>query len=209
MADNLGLDHLVFGVPDLPAAVREFTVATGVRPVPGGRHPGFGTANHLVGLGDGRYLEIIGPDPDAPATPSRRLFGIDRARPATLLTWAVRTDDIDRAVETARHGGYDPGAPAAMSRRTAGGEVLRWRLTPDTIDATGGLLPFLIDWGGSAHPARGLPELGLAELTLHGPDPDRLGRQLAALRVRIPVHEAAVHGLRAVLATPNGAVTLG
>jgi len=56
------LDHLVFAAPDLAAAVAQFTELTGVAPVPGGRHPGGGTANYLVGFGgayrDG-YLEIV------------------------------------------------------------------------------------------------------------------------------------------------------
>ncbi|HEY9473476.1 MAG TPA: VOC family protein [Mycobacteriales bacterium] len=203
------LDHLVYGVPDLPVGVREFTAATGIEPVPGGRHTGYGTANYLVGLGNGRYLEIIGVDPDGPDTPSRRLFGIDRVRPAGLLTWAVRTDNIDLAIETARRDGYDPGGPVELSRRTTGGDVLRWQLTPDTIDATGGIVPFLIDWGESTHPTQyELPELELASLTLCGPGAGRLDRHLAALRVPIPVHEAARPGMRAVLATPNGVVTL-
>ena len=209
MTGPFNFDHLVYGVPDLPAGVEEFTAATGITPVRGGRHAGYGTANYLVGLGHGRYLEIIGVDPDAPDTPPRRFFGIDPVRPPGLLTWAIRTDDIDRAVDAARHDGYDPGEPVDMSRRTASGDLLRWRLTPDTVDTTGGLVPFLIDWGGSTHPTRNrLPELGLASLTLCGPDPSGTGRNLAALGVRIPVHDAPRPGMRAVLVTPSGTVTL-
>lgn len=209
MTDPLDFDHLVYGVPDLLAGVEQFTVATGVTPVRGGRHAGYGTANYLVGLGHGRYLEIIGVDPDARDTPPRRFFGIDPARPARLLTWAVRTDDIDLAVDTARQDGYDPGEPVEMSRRTADGELLRWRLTPDTVETTGGLVPFLIDWGESLHPTRNRPpELGLASLTLSGPNPSRTGRDLAALGVRLPVDDAPQPGMRAVLTTPNGTVIL-
>jgi hypothetical protein len=37
------LDHLVYGAPDLAAAVDAVHALTGVRPVEGGRHLGLGT----------------------------------------------------------------------------------------------------------------------------------------------------------------------
>jgi len=158
------LDHIVLAVPDLAAGVEQFTERTGVRPVPGGRHLGVGTANHLVGLdgcGDA-YLEIIGPDPDQPAPPQPRPFGIDDLAAARVATWAVRPADLDRQVAEARARGYDPGAPRAMSRATPDGEGLHWRLTGLDPTAGEGLVPFLIDWGSTPHPAsRGLPVVRL------------------------------------------------
>jgi Glyoxalase-like domain len=203
------LDHLVYGVPDLDRGVRDFESITGVRPVPGGRHSGYGTANYLVGLGSGRYLEIIGIDPDAPPMQGRRLFGIRSDQPTGLVTWAVRTHDIDGAVDSAREAGYDPGAPTDFARETATGETLRWRLTPDTIEASGGLTPFLIDWGHSPHPTRGgLTQLELTSFRLAGPQPERTRSELAALSVTDPVTLATRPTMRAVLTTPLGPVTL-
>ena len=177
----LALDHLVFGVPDLVTGVAAFAERTGVQPVPGGRHVGRGTANYLVGLGDHRYLEIIGPDPDQPEPPGPRPFGVDELTEARLLTWCARPDDLDRCVAQARARGYDPGEPAAMSRRTPDGTVLNWRLTPDTV-ADGGIVPFLIDWGASEHPtARALPQLQLASLTAEHPRPAAVIGALRAL----------------------------
>jgi hypothetical protein len=202
-------DHLVYGTPDLAAGVEKFFAATGVRPVTGGRHLGYGTANYLVGLGEGRYLEFLGIDSDATDSPPRRMFGIEPADTPRLLTWAVRTDDIEATVAAARRGGYDPGAPVQMSRRTVSGDVLQWQLTPDTLDATGGLAPFLIDWGSTTHPTRNeLPAASLTSLTLLTPDPGQLGRALTALGVSADVEKADRAGIRAVLATPNGALIL-
>lgn len=170
MTIPVGLDHLVYAVPNLDAGVRAFAARTGVTPVDGGRHAGFGTANYLAGLAPGRYLEIIGPDPDQPNFSGRRLFGISADRPARLVAWAAATTDIDAQINSARRHGYDPGDSTPLSRVTAGGGLLQWQLTPDTVDSTGGTVPFLIDWLDSAHPSLGpLPQLMLINFTLTDP----------------------------------------
>lgn len=203
------LDHLVYGVPDLLEGVRVFAAATGVEPVVGGRHTGLGTANFLVGLGARAYLEIIGPDPKTPDARPPFLFGIDTVRAPALLTWCVRPKVLDRCIADARNRGYDPGAAVEMSRLSASGEVLRWRLTPDTIKETGGTVPFLIDWGRSTHPAENaIPLLHLAAFTVHSPTPGRTGQRLAALGIAVDVERAGRAAVRAVLDTPNGPVAL-
>ena len=71
------VDHLVYATPDLAAGVERVERLLGVKAVPGGQHPGGGTRNALIRLGDETYLEIIGPDPDQPKPPRPRRFGID------------------------------------------------------------------------------------------------------------------------------------
>ncbi len=191
----VGLDHLVYAVPDLQISVRAFAARTGVTPVEGGRHAGFGTANYLVGLGPGRYLEIIGPDPEQPNFYGRRLFGVSTDRPAGLVTWAAATADVDAQISSARSHGYDPGDSTPLSRLTAGGSQLQWRLTPDTVDSTGGTVPFLIDWLDSAHPSLGqLPQLALISFTLTAPDPARLRANLAALGTSAAIEQGPRRG---------------
>lgn len=198
------LDHLVHAVPDLDAAVRDLGERCGVRPVEGGRHVGLGTRNVLLGLGGRAYLEIIGPDTGQPAPPHPRPFGIDRLTAPALVTWAVHPADLDAAAERARSLGHDPGEARGMSRRTPAGDLLRWRLTPDR-----GLLPFLIDWGGTPHPtSTGLPAVALLELRARHPDPPVLQRGLDALGVRLAVGPGERPELIAVLRGPGGDVTL-
>lgn len=203
------LDHLVYGVPDLLSGVREFAEATGVEPVVGGRHAGLGTANYLVRLGAYAYLEIIGPDPQSPGAPTPYLFGVDTLAAPALLTWCARTKDIDHRIALARDQGYDPGDAIEMSRVTGTGDVLRWRLTPNTIQDTAGTVPFLIDWGQSTHPtASDLPQLELADFAVLSPSVDITAGQLVALGVSVAVEYSSTARVRAVLDTPRGPITL-
>ncbi len=202
------LDHLAYAVPDLDRAVADFESTTGLRPVPGGSHAGLGTANYLVGLGDA-YLEIIGPDPAQPDHIGPRPFGVTASAEPRLVTWAVRTANIDDTVAAARRNGYDPGPVIAMSRRTPSGEMLEWRLTSPDAPRMNGLLPFVIDWGDTAHPSSGeLPQARLIDFRATHPDPAEVERTLAVLGADLIVDTGRDMTLHAVLETPRGERTL-
>jgi hypothetical protein len=210
------LDHLVFAAPDLAAAVAQFTELTGVTPVPGGRHPGWGTANYLVGFGgahqDG-YLEIIGPDPDQPDADRPRPLGIARLTRARLVTWAIHPGELDACIAAARAQGYDPGPARELSRVAPDGELLRWRLTEANLGEPGGLVPFLIDWGDTTPPPRrGLPEVALLEFGATHPRPEPVRAALEALSsglsAQLCVCAGNPIGLTAVLDGRHGPVVL-
>jgi hypothetical protein len=203
------LDHIVLAGPHLADTVAWFVELTGVQPAPGGSHVGLGTANELVGLGGAAYLEIIGPDPEQPAPEQPRPFGIDDLAAPRIVTWAIRTGDIDAAVAAARESGYDPGPPRTMSRRTAEGAVLEWRLTAPRFDYGDGLVPFLIDWGRTPHPARrGLPGVPLVEFSGRHPDPASVRPGLGALRADLHLDIGELVTLTAVVQGAAGPVTL-
>jgi Glyoxalase-like domain len=197
------IDHLVYAAPDLPAAVAEVEGRFGVRAQPGGKHTGSGTHNALLALGPQTYLEIIAPDPGQPAPPAPRPFGIDGLHRGGLAGWALACHDIDAAVARARSRGYDPGQVASRQRATPNGTVLRWRLTPGAMP--GSLIPFLISWGHTDHPARSAPPgLTLEAFHLEHPDPPSLTPLLTALGADVEIKPAATAALAARLSGPHG-----
>lgn len=201
------IDHLVYAVPDLAAAVAEAEERFGVRPQAGGQHIGLGTRNALLGLGTQTYLEIIAPDPEQPKPPVPRPFGIDGARHGSLAGWALACDDIDAAVAGARRHGYDPGVVADGQRAGPSGTVLRWRLTLNAM--AGGPIPFLISWGATEHPTRSAPHgLTLEAFHLEHPDPPSLALPLTALGADVEIRPAGTAALIARLNGPNGSTVL-
>ncbi|WP_026877132.1 VOC family protein [Jiangella gansuensis] len=208
---DVDVDHLVWAGPDLDRLVEHVTVQTGLTPVYGGRHEGRGTHNYLVGLGPGRYLELLGPDRGQPEPSRPRPMRVDGLTDAALVGWAVRTDDIEGRVAAARNRGYDPGDVAEMSRRTSDGTLLTWRLTPPE-GGFDGVVPFVIDWLDSPHPASGLSSsMTLAGLTLRHPEPDKVSEALTALGLDgvAEVVQGTAPGISAVLRSPRGDVLIG
>jgi hypothetical protein len=197
------IDHLVYAAPDLPAAVVGIQERFGVRAQAGGRHTGRGTRNALLALGARTYLEIIAPDPGQPEPSAPRPFGVDGLSRGGLVGWALACDDIDAAIARARSRGYDPGEAAGGQRTAPDGTVLRWRAT---LNATaGGLIPFLISWGDTEHPATSAPRgLTLEAFHLEHPDPPSLAPLLTALGADVQIKPAAAPALIARLSGPNG-----
>lgn len=202
---GLSVDHLVYAGPDLEEAIAHLERRLGVKATPGGQHPGAGTRNALVGLGSDVYLEIIGPDPDQEAPAGGRRFDIDKLTAPKLATWAVKAPGIASRVERARRKGWDPGEPQAMSRKRPDGVLLEWTLTRAPDPFGDGLVPFLIDWGETTHPAGSLPA-GCELVRVRGEHPNagKVRDALLALDENFSVIPAPEAALVAVIRTAKG-----
>ena len=112
----------------------------------------------------------------------------------------------------ARTAGIDFGDVTAMSRRRPDGVLLEWELTfPQLAGAFGCALPFLIDWGRSAHPTESLPSaVRLIGFEVHHPDPPLLRTALDIIGVttECELRAGPRPALAARLQTPRGDVTL-
>ncbi|MBA2696188.1 MAG: VOC family protein [Actinobacteria bacterium] len=207
------LDHLVLGVPDFAEGLEHVTRVTGARPIDGGHHPGQGTRNAVLRLGRECYLEVLGPDRDQPRPAERLRFGLDDLDQPRLVAWCVPATDLDARVERARALGFAPTGVVAMSRQVPGGAPLRWRVAGLGLGprgrGLGGVVPFLIDWGQSPHPAHGAPDLvQLRRFSVLHPDPLLAERVLSSLGFRPAIKQAVRPGLEAILDTPEGQVTI-
>jgi hypothetical protein len=210
------IDHLVYACTDLESTCGWIAETTGVTPAPGGRHPGEGTRNALLSLGERTCLELIAPDESQTAVSKPLAFGIDALRAPSLRAWACSPADIAGAAKTSRRGGHPLGEPVAGRRLTEEGSEITWTLAlPQSPRAEPGafsdydvaLLPFLIDWGQSPHPVTTSPVgLVLEHFVLSGPSPDALRGLLEDIGLKGPwaVEASPAPALRAVLKKPQG-----
>ncbi|MEE8062489.1 MAG: VOC family protein [Gemmatimonadales bacterium] len=205
------LDHLIYGTPDVATTVERLAEEWGVRPAKGGQHLGRGTHNALLALGDGVYLEILGPDPEQPDPEAPRWLGIDELTEERLLTWAAKGEELDELVVYAGTHGIELGEVQEGARRRTDGVMLTWQLTDPSEDRADGILPFFVDWGGasSPHPSENAPGgVRLLSLRAEHPHPYAVNAGLETLEVLMPVSEGAEPALIATLETPRGVVEL-
>jgi hypothetical protein len=203
------LDHIVYAVPDLAKAVSDLEQRLGVRATPGGKHTGLGTHNALLSLSDESYIEVIGPDPDQPPPTMPRPFGIDALTGPRLVTWLAKATDLDKQVEQARTHGYDLGKITPMHRDLPDGTRIEWRLVISAQPLGDGLVPDLIEWHTTLHPAK-TSARGCTLVELHGehPQPEMVRSILKAMGLSLDIRPGAAPALSATLDTPKGRIVL-
>ena len=212
---DLYTDHIIYAVPDLTEGMDMIEELLGERASYGGQHPGRGSHNALLALGEDVYLELIAPDPNQYEPGIPRSFGLDSLEKPRLVTWAARTDDMSAIVAQARAAGYDPGQRVAGGRIQADGIRLFWESTqrPEALQGRSPLgdwlVPFLIDWGSTPHPAsRHASHCHLVSLQATHPDPTTIQTLLQALELELPVQPGAEATLTAIIDGPKGQVIL-
>ena len=203
------LDHLVYATPNVEETVEDLFRALGVRALVGGQHVGWGTHNCLASLGDGVYLEIVGPDPRQPEPDEPRPFLIDHITSPRLVTWAVSVPDMTAALAASITAGYYPGPARAMSRATPEGGTLSWELTSPPFGDDGGLVPFILAWGSTVHPSTTTVQgLSLVSFAATHPHPEHVNRMLHALGTSLPIKHGPEPRLEARLGGPAGETVL-
>ena len=197
------LDHILLGSSDLERAIAFVEEHTGVRAAFGGVHPGRGTQNALLSLGERRYLEIIAPDPKQSRVEQYSV--ISNLREPRLIGWAAHRDDLEKFAEQLRNKGIEFAGPQAGSRERPDGKVLHWKALR-LKDDHGGLLPFFIEWSqDSVHPSADAPTgctLTRFEATI--PNAEDLRSALFRLELDLDVRTLDHLSLRASISSPKG-----
>jgi hypothetical protein len=149
------LDHILLGSSDLEEGVAFVKEHTGVTAAFGGVHPGRGTRNALLSLGDRHYLEIIAPDPAQTGAPD--YYGLKKLTAPRLVGWAAHPGDLNAFAARLRNANLAFDGPTPGARKRPDGRLLEWK-TLNLQDDRAGLLPFFIEWSAeTVHPSVDAP----------------------------------------------------
>jgi hypothetical protein len=197
------LDHIILGCNDLDRGIELVEENLGVRPAVGGVHPGRGTRNALLSLGERRYLEIIAPDPA-----QHEIVHFPQIRAMTdprLIGWAVHPPEIAAIAKQLRENQIAFAGPDDGSRKRPDGRVLTWK-TVNLADDRHGLLPFFIEWSAdTVHPSKDAPaKCSLAYFEIMSEDPDELSSTFKRIGLDLPVQRSDKARLRALISGPKG-----
>jgi catechol 2,3-dioxygenase-like lactoylglutathione lyase family enzyme len=200
------LDHILLGCSDLDRGIAFVQERTGIPPAFGGVHPGRGTQNALISLGERsarelnphRYLEIIAPDPKQSGVEQYSV--IAKLKEPRLIGWAAHRDDLDQFAERLHQAGIEFEGPQPGSRQRPDGKVLHWKALR-LKDDHGGLLPFFIQWSSdTTHPSVDAPRgCHLQSFELFTPDPNALAKITDQLDLGVDISRFAEPQIRAVI----------
>lgn len=201
------LDHFILGCADLEQGIACVEQRTGVRAAFGGVHPGRGTRNALLSLGERRYLEIMAPDPAQRVTP--QIPRLRELKEPTIVGWAAHPGDLEKFSAHLREAGIAFEGPRAGSRQRPDGKLLHWN-SLTLKDDQGGLLPFFIEWSAdSLHPSVDAPKgCTLAHFGAITPKPDALSKVAGLLQLNMPISQNEKSALHAVIIGPKGDLAL-
>jgi hypothetical protein len=205
----LRIDHIVLAVRDLDAAGTRILNDVGLGSLPGGRHPGWGTENRVVPLGD-EYLELLAVADPVEAESSHVGMWVSNASRSGdhLVAWCVSTEEIEGVAERLGL------AVTQGARSLPDGRSLRWRSAAFDLVAEHPDLPFFISWDGppELHPGRAqarhrVEPNGLSWIEVAG-DHGRLAEWLGGGDVPVRVVDGDP-GVRAVgISTDGGEIVL-
>ncbi len=182
-----------------------------MKAVHGGSHPGVGTRNALLSLGDQSYLEIIAPDPAQ--TAFRFRIDLPSLTEPRLISWAATGENLEAIRRVCESAGYRVLGPEEGARARPDGKKLRWTVlwVRSGFDQPGvEAMPFFITWEeGSIHPSQdSTPGCRLTSFRILHPDPVALHDAMQRFGIQADVERGPQVRLVASLDTPKGKVEI-
>ena len=204
------IDHIVYCVHDLAAAVEQFSTEYGITPVIGGQHLHQGTHNALINLGGECYLEILAIDVSNKKVTRNRWMGIDHLGQPKITRWSLRSNNLSKDIKAIEKVKPELGSISVGQRRTPAGRLLKWNMSLPLSSPEVELLPFLLDWSESdIHPTHGLEQnCELIGMELQHLAPESLTECYAELGIGIEVQQAETPVIRATFKGPRGEFVL-
>jgi catechol 2,3-dioxygenase-like lactoylglutathione lyase family enzyme len=201
------LDHILLGCSNLDTGIDFVEKHTGVRAAFGGVHPGRGTRNALLSLGEKHYLEIIAPDPQQSGAPDH--YGLLKLTEPRLVGWAAHPGDLNQFAARLRDAGIAFDGPNPGSRKRPDGRLLQWK-TLNLKDDHAALLPFFIEWSAdTVHPSADAPAgCRIVRFEIETPESEHLSKTVAILGLDVKIVKAKYAHLRATIAGPRGELAL-
>ncbi|MBX2869722.1 MAG: VOC family protein [Acidiferrobacterales bacterium] len=210
------IDHIVIGATNLEQGAEFIEKTFGVAMPRGGEHPLMGTHNLLMQLSDRTFIEVIAINPDLPPPARPRWYGLDDpyvynivSHAPRLLTWVVNTNNISALVEKSS---FNFGDPTPVTR---GNLSWSFAIPDDGRLLAGGVLPYVMQWHVSPHPAALMPDLNCELQSIEVSHPysswisgilsDIDAQELVKVK---PLMANTSPELKVMFNTPNGEVTL-
>ena len=206
------LDHILLGCSDLDSGIDFVARHTGVRAAFGGVHPGRGTRNALLSLGERRYLEVIAPDPKQDRIELFAQKQVEHLKNLTsphLIGWAAHPADLEKFAARLREANIAFDGPRPGSRQRPDGKLLQWK-TLNLKDDKDSLLPFFIEWSAdSLHPSMDAPKgCTLLRFGATSPQDEELSRAAAVLQLNLRISAGKTAALQATIVGPQGKLSL-
>ncbi|CAM5771043.1 hypothetical protein LMIY3S_03375 [Labrys miyagiensis] len=202
------LDHFAWASASLERAVADLESWTGARAQAGGSHPGKGTRNAVLSLGQGLYLALDGPDPAQPLVDNNGAW-MSKLDGYLLFLFAVATDDLEGAQRILADHGVTTQV-ASGERRTPSGRLIAWDCLVGGDPDFGSALPHVMRWKTDAHPSQDNPgDCRLAWFGIRHPRIDRVRRLYADLGLEgAELSEGSAVELRLTIQSPRGKLLL-
>jgi Glyoxalase-like domain len=170
------IGQVILGVRDLDGATERFE-ALGFAVVDGGRHPGLGTANRVIPLGNA-YLELLGviDHAEAAASPFGQSLLGRISEGDRLVRWSIRTERIEQDC------GRLELVAERRQRMQPDGTLLTWQAAGLELSLRDAWLPFFMQWDDPGDYPGNLPVVhpvgtcALSWLEVSTADPARLAR---------------------------------
>ena len=140
------IDHIVYCVSDLKAAVDYFESLLGIRPIIGGSHQSKGTKNALLNLGNQSYLEILSIDEENVNFTGNRWMGIDLIDGPKITRWSIKSKNLEEDSRILNDYSSALSHISKGSRMTRKGDLLSWKMILPASSPEVEIMPFMTDW---------------------------------------------------------------